>query len=81
MVRKELTKEMILKGQFVKYADCTRLIEDTKTVVCNLLTESEETLETEAVFIYSGTKKDSPFTLTTAEINQLKNPTDSNNES
>jgi hypothetical protein len=71
MVRKELTKEMILKGQFVKYADCTRLIPEMDTVVCELIAEDGEFLETDAVFFFKGAKKDAPFTLTKAEIELL----------
>ena len=80
MLRKQLEKELILKGEKVFYADCNRVVEDSKAVVCNLLNEQEVILETDAVFIYSGTKKDIPFTLTTSEINQLKSSVSSDNE-
>lgn len=72
MVRKELTSEIILKGKIVKYADCTRVIENEVTVVADLLDEEETVLETNAVFLYEGEHKDSPFTLTQEEIDEIK---------
>ena len=53
------------------YADCVNLDEE----------EKETVIARNNWFWYKGTKKNVPFTLTTAEINQLKNPMDSNNES
>ena len=73
MITKPLTSDLYLKGIKVGYADCTRLIPEMDTVVCNLISddESQETIETDAVFFYQGDRKDAPFTLTEREIEIL----------
>jgi hypothetical protein len=45
------------------------------------INEAGEVCSESFTLMYKGKYKNVPFTLTTAEINQLKNPTDSNNES
>jgi len=72
MVTKLLEQEMFLKDEKVVYAECKRLIPEMDTVVCDLIAEDGELLETNAVFFYKGTKKDAAFTLTKAEIALLK---------
>lgn len=72
IVRKELTRVITLKGEVIKYADCIRLIEETKTVICNLLSEQEVILEDNAYFCYEGEGKNVPFTLTKADIENIK---------
>jgi hypothetical protein len=63
---------MILKGEVVKYADCKSVDEVQKVVICDLLDEGDAQLEENAYFFYTGTAKDSPFTLTQANIDKIK---------
>jgi len=65
----------------VSKLDLISIDTDQSIVFANCLSEDESIVSYDNWFWYKGTKKNVPFTLTTAEINQLKNPTDSNNES
>ena len=65
----------------VSKLDLISIDTDQSIVFANCLSEDESIISYDNWFWYKGTKKNVPFTLTKAEIDQLKNPTDSNNES
>ena len=71
-MKKELKELMELKGEEIKSANIKRVIPELLTVVCDLMSESDIVLETDATFIYKGTEKNVPFDLTHEEINEIK---------
>jgi len=81
IVNKPLPQPNVTCNPDVASIDIYSIQEDINTILANCLDEVGIVIAEACGFCYKGTGKNVPFTLTTAEINQLKNPTDSNNES
>ena len=81
MIIKEFPYPNASGNENVSKLDLISIDTDQSIVFANCLSEDESIVSYNNWFWYKGSKKNVPFALTTAEINQLKNPTDSNNES
>ena len=80
MIIKEFPYPNASGNENVNKLDLTGIDTDQSIVFANCLSEDESIISTDNWFWYKGTKKNVPFTLTSAEINQLKNPVSSENE-